>query len=138
MPTLAGYWCSLVLLVVAAGQEDVHQQFEERLEVFITRTVEEEGCSVYRELLRSPERCPSSSNALHLLLILLLQILNSTVPLPRLHFEDSEHYCEEGILKEVSMPWSTTPCHQLSKSFMPYTVWHTILQTIPITQGSAH
>ena len=59
-----------MLLVVAAGQEDVHQQFEERLDVFITRTVEEEGCSVYRELLRSPEWSPSTSNHLHLLLLL--------------------------------------------------------------------
>ena len=54
MAPLAGYWWLVVLVLVASAQEDVYQQFEERLEVFITRTVEEEGCSVYRELLRSP------------------------------------------------------------------------------------
>ena len=35
--------------------------------------------------------------------LLLLLLLTLTLLLPRLHFEDSEHYCEEGIIKEVAM-----------------------------------
>ena len=47
----------------------------------------------------------SSSGHPYLQSITLLLLLFLTLPLllPRLHFEDSEHYCEEGILKEVAV-----------------------------------